>query len=90
MKQNSIDWLVEQLKKQGFLYDLDIEQAKAMHKEEIVKAYNRDVINKKQNWFIENGERYYNLHYKGDQVGISDKEEQVGKTNPDYTFEDGV
>ena len=90
MKQNSIDWLVEQLKKQGFLYDLDIEQAKAMHKEEIVKAYNRDVINKKQNWFIENGERYYNLHYKGDQVGISGKEEQVGKTNPDYTFEDGV
>ena len=83
MKQNSIDWLVEQLKKQGFLYDLDIEQAKAMHKEEIVKAYNRDVINKKQNWFIENGERYYNLHYKGDQVGISGKEEQVGKTNPD-------
>jgi hypothetical protein len=56
----------------------------------IVGAYNRDVINKKQNWAIENGERYYNLHYKGDQVGISGKEEQVGKTNPDYTFEDGV
>ena len=56
----------------------------------IVKAYNRDVINKKQNWFIENGERYYNLHYKGEQVGESSRENQLGKTNPDYKFEDGV
>ena len=30
------------------------------------------------------GQGYYNLHYKGDQVGISDKEEQVGKTNPSF------
>lgn len=56
----------------------------------IVKAYNRDVINKKQNWFIENGERYYNLHYKEDQVGESGREIKSGKTNPDYTFEDGI
>ena len=72
----------------------------------IMKAYNRDVINKKQNWFIENGEKYYNLHYKGDQVGISGKENQVGesgmkfKVDPDkvitvkpkdgYSFETGV
>ena len=56
----------------------------------IVGAYNRDVINKKQNWAIENGERYYNLHYKGEQVGESSRENQLGKTNPDYTFEDGV
>ena len=95
MKQNSIDWLVEEINKQKAWADPSklepiIQQAKVMHKEEIVKAYNRDVINKKQNWAIENGERYYNLHYKGDQVGISDKEEQVGGSNPDYTFEDGV
>lgn len=56
----------------------------------IVGAYNRDVINKKQNWFIENGERYYNLHYKGDQVGESGREIKSGETSPDYTFEDGV
>ena len=95
MKQNSIDWLVEEINKQKAWVDPSklepiIQQAKAMHKEEIVKAYNRDVINKKQNWAIENGERYYNLHYKKEQVGISGKEEQVGKTNPDYKFEDGV
>ena len=53
-----VDWLLEQE-----------DRLKAKHKEEIVKAYNRDVINKKQNWFIENGERYYNLHYKEEQVG---------------------
>ena len=50
----------------------------------IVGAYNRDVINKKQNWAIENGERYYNLHYKEEQVGES------SKGNQDYKFEDGV
>ncbi len=52
----------------------------------IVGAYNRDVINKKQNWAIENGERYYNLHYKeGDN-----KEEYNSEPNQNYTFEDGV
>jgi hypothetical protein len=40
----------------------------------IVGAYNRDVINKKQNWAIENGERYYNLHYKEEQVGELSRE----------------
>jgi hypothetical protein len=32
----------------------------------IVGAYNRDVINGKQNWSITDGEKYYNLHYKGE------------------------
>jgi hypothetical protein len=36
----------------------------------IMKAYDRDVINGKQNWFISDGEKYYNLHYKeGDNKG---------------------
>lgn len=38
-KQSSIDWLISQYKKQGFFYDLDIEAAKAMHKEEIVEHH---------------------------------------------------
>lgn len=37
-KQSSVDWLVDQLKKQGYLYDLDIEAAKLMHKKEILDA----------------------------------------------------
>lgn len=52
----------------------------------IVGAYNRDVINKKQNWFIENGEKYYNLHYKGED----NKGEYNSDPNQDYKFEDGV
>lgn len=64
-KQSSVDWLVEQLKKQGFLYDLDIEQAKAMHKEEIMKS-NRDgvdmVIDKKP---YVTGEEYYKETFGG-------------------------
>lgn len=62
-QQSSIDWLVEQLKKQGFLYDLDIEQAKAMHQQEIEEAYDRKVIGDIQNWYIRNGKHYYELHY---------------------------
>ena len=67
-KQSSIDWLVEQLKKQGFLYDLDIEQAKAMHKEEVINA----VV-----WFDDTDRRpheieievkkYYNETFKEDK-----------------------
>ena len=88
MKQNSIDWLFEQvwINPVSKLPEI-LEQAKAMHREEIVKAYNRDVINKKQNWAIENGERYYNLHYKGeDNKGKYNSD----KPNQDYKFEDGI
>ena len=63
----------------------------------IAGAYNRDVINRKQNWAIADGEKYYNLHYKGDQVGESGKEDQVGvsgrenkTTDEEYSFEAGV
>ena len=42
-KQSSIEWLVEILGKYNeemvFLYQNEIEQAKAMHKEEITKAF---------------------------------------------------
>ena len=53
----------------------------------IAGAYNRDVINGKQNWSIADGEKYYNLHYKGE-----DNKEEYNSDNPDqnYTFEDGA
>ena len=38
--KTAVSWLEEQLKKQGFLYDLDIEAAKQMEKEHIIKAVN--------------------------------------------------
>ena len=81
----AVEWLVEKLD-QNFDYVADtiIEQAKQMEKEQIEIAYDRKVINGKQNWFIGNGERYYNLHYMGN------KEESNPEPNQNYTFEDGV
>jgi hypothetical protein len=52
----------------------------------IVKAYNRDVIDGIQNWFISDGEKYYNLHYRGENMAGEYKSEP----DQNYTFEDGV
>ena len=68
-KQSSIDWLVEILGKYNeemvFLYQNEIEQAKAMHKEEIIHAYNHS-------WHFrdspyETAEKYYKEIY-GDGI----------------------
>jgi hypothetical protein len=64
--------------------ELKFQQAKQMEKEQIIGAYDRDVIGGIQNWFIGNGEKYYNLHYMGN------KEESNPKPDQNYTFEDGV
>ena len=61
-KQSSIDWYFEQIRKEKYEEDIDwyglLEQAKAMHKDEIEDAYwegGQDVpVNGKQ------CERYYN------------------------------
>jgi hypothetical protein len=37
-KQSSIEWLVEQIVKEKGLVDLDFQQAKEMHKQEIINA----------------------------------------------------
>ena len=58
----------------------------------IVKAYNRDVINKKQNWAITDGEKYYNLHYKGDnkeEYNPGETSREI-KTNVGETKRDNV
>ena len=62
-KQNSVEWLVEILGKYNeemvFLYQNEIEQAKAMHKSEIVWAHGikmKGVNNHK----CVSGEQYYN------------------------------
>ena len=58
-KQSSIDWLVEILGKYNeemvFLYQNEIEQAKAMHKEEHKKTYNQGLMSNFQNF-----DDYYN------------------------------
>jgi hypothetical protein len=58
-KLKSIDWLENELKKQGFLYDLDLEVANDLHKKEIIKAYNDGFLN----YQICNSEQYYKENY---------------------------
>ena len=81
-KQNSIEFLFEKLwdtPKDKLEWNSILNQAKEIHKQEIAGAYDRDVIDNKQNWSIRNGEKYYKLHYEGKI-----------EMNEDYTFEDGV
>ena len=47
----------------------NIDKLMKQERDIIMKAYDRDVINGKQNWSISNGEKYYNLHYSGDNKG---------------------
>lgn len=57
--KTAVEWLADQLKKQGFLYDLDIEAAKKKEKKQILKAwYDSDMI-----ITGEEGEQYYNQTY---------------------------
>ena len=61
----------------------------------IVNAYDREPIDGIQNWFIRDGERYYELHMEG-KSGIreySSGETSRGNkhtTDENYSFEDGV
>jgi hypothetical protein len=52
----------------------------------IVNAYDREPIDGIQNWFIRDGERYYELHMEG-KSGIR---EYNPEPDQNYTFEDGV
>jgi len=69
-KQSSIDWFVEQLipvEQYDRVMDM-IEQAKAMHKEEIVDAYTECWMNDGGNGFhkVKEAESYYNETFGGD------------------------
>lgn len=44
-QQTAVEWLTEQLKKQGFLYDLDIEAAKRMERKQIEEAFTNGKFN---------------------------------------------
>jgi predicted GNAT family acetyltransferase len=64
MKQTAVEWLVEQLNKQGFakvVTDEEIKQAKEMEKEQICNAYRVGWIN----YFPKtDSEQYYNETFK--------------------------
>jgi hypothetical protein len=64
MKQTAVEWLVEQyLKRKGFLKTSDIDQAKEMEKQQIMKAvYDSMGTNLDPN--MGRAEQYYNEIYK--------------------------
>lgn len=72
-KQSSIEWLVEEINKQKAWADTSklepiIQQAKVMHKEEIVEAYTECWMNDGGNGFhkVKEAESYYNEIFGGD------------------------
>ena len=56
----AVEWLELEYKKQGFLYDLDVEAAKQMEKEQIMKAFSRNYMYPDD---IPASEKYYNETY---------------------------
>ena len=62
MKQTSIEWLIEQMLKGKFNMNEVFEQAKEMHKQEIIEAFLDDLTPSKQN--IKEAEQYYQETFK--------------------------
>ena len=62
-KQTAVEWLINEYKIQGFLYDLDIESAKEIEKEQIKNALKAGI----SIGFDDNdeymSEKYFNINY---------------------------
>jgi len=43
MKQTAVEWLVQRLAENGIIHSFDIEQAKAMEKEQIINAWDMGI-----------------------------------------------
>ena len=71
-KQSSIEWLENQLKERYSLMNSEplFEQAKAMHKEEIIEAYTECWMNDGGNGFhkVKEAESYYNETYNNENT----------------------
>ena len=64
-KQTSIEWFAEVVAKMGYVSTVILEQAKEMHKQEIVDAINLPSEKRWYNALLYNnsGEQYYNETY---------------------------
>ena len=74
-KQSSIEWLENQLNERYSLMNSEplFEQAKAMHKEEIVEAYREgrtDQQSSSDSFYNRNAEHYYNETFGGEDESI--------------------
>lgn len=66
-KQTAVEWLVQELSKNGYLNTLDIDQAIEMEKQQIIDAANLDKR------YYKDAEDYYNHTFKA-TLPISDDE----------------
>ena len=72
-KQSSVDWLVEQIKKdinlrlRGFDIDKALVQAKAMHKEEIQNAHLEGQCDETEGYPLEIAKKFYNEKFGGNK-----------------------
>ena len=73
MKQTAVEWLVAQQKKQGFLYDLDVEAALQMEREQIdtSKVTRVEII---QHSPPHNGRAYTNYNAKDVEIQFQDND----------------
>ena len=55
-KQTAVDWLIEQRQKYGSIIGIDLEQAKAMEKQQIMNAWAKGVTSENN----VTAEQYYN------------------------------
>ena len=62
MKQTAVEWLVNMLEMQGTITPLDINQAKAMEKEQIIEAYLKNHL--QGCWMKNTPEEYAEQYYK--------------------------
>jgi hypothetical protein len=60
MRQSSIDFLVQKLAENGIIHSFDINEAKEIHKQEIMNAYETSHIS------MMTSEQYYNETFKSE------------------------
>jgi hypothetical protein len=65
MKQTAVEWLIEQVKSQKYIEDVDFEQAKEMEKQQIIDAANLQSSDYRgMPTYNKSGEQYYNETFK--------------------------
>ena len=66
-QQTAVEWLIEQVKSEKYIDDIDFEQAKAMEKKQIMNAYLKNLpIEDGVLTAVQKAEQYYNETFKSE------------------------
>ena len=68
MKQTAVEWLIEQVKSQKYIEDIDFEQALEMEKEQMFSYIKKNYVNGENSlkFHTEEFENYYNETFKSE------------------------